>query len=72
VLQGGGDSRRRKMLTQENDWFYSLKVLAHFSSNEIVDFSSYDAQIYCLTGATVKCVQRKEFLFKMRLYKALF
>jgi hypothetical protein len=27
------------------EWFYSLKVLAHFGSNELVDFSTYDTQI---------------------------
>ncbi len=44
------------MFTQrslEHGGFYSLKVLAHFRSIELVDFSTYDPQMLCLTGATV-------------------
>jgi hypothetical protein len=44
----------KMMFTQlilEHEWFYSLKVLAHFRSKERMDFSTYDTQIFCLTVA---------------------
>ncbi len=47
------------MFTQrslEHEWFYSLKVLTHVRSKELVDFHTCDTQISCLTGATVKHV----------------
>jgi len=50
-----------KMFTQrsqEHEWFYSLKVLAHFRSKELVDFSTYDTQI---SGSTVKHVLRNKY-----------
>jgi len=36
-----------------NDWFYSLKVLAHFRPKQLVDFSTYNSQILCLTCAII-------------------
>ncbi len=38
----------------EQERFYSLKVLAHFRSNELVDLSNYDLMPH--HGATVKYV----------------
>ncbi len=39
------------------NWFYSLKELAQFCSEHLVDFSTYPlvptTQIYCLTGAII-------------------
>ncbi len=37
----------------DNDLFYSLKVLAHFRPEQLLDFSAYDTQILCLTGAII-------------------
>ncbi len=49
----------QRSLEVEHQWFYSLKVWAHFRSKELVDFSTYDIQIVSLTGATVKHLLRK-------------
>ncbi len=35
------------------DWFYSLKILAHFRSKVLEDFLHYVTQINCLTGAII-------------------
>jgi hypothetical protein len=62
------------MFTQrslEHQWFYSLKVLAQFRSNELVDFCTYNTQILCLTGATVKHVLRKIKITKQRLHNTV-
>jgi len=52
----------------EREWFYSLKLLAHFRSYGLVDFSTYNTLISCFTGATVKHVKRKEYTFRLRLH----
>ncbi len=40
----------------DSDSFYSLKVLAYFRHKQLVDFSTYNTQIICLTGAIIsKC-----------------
>jgi len=47
----------KMLLTQrilEQEWFFSLKVMAHFRSKELVEFSTYDTQILFLTGDIVK------------------
>jgi hypothetical protein len=49
----------------ENEWFYSLKVLAHFRSKYLVDLSTYDIQILCLTGVTVNCASMKATYFTL-------
>ncbi len=44
------------MLTQgglDYNWFYSLKILAHFRSKVLVDFRHYNTRIKCLTGAII-------------------
>jgi|LakMenEpi03Aug12_release.lakeMendotaPanAssembly.Ray.scaffolds.fasta_scaffold356249_2 hypothetical protein len=46
----------------EHKRFFSLKVLAHFRSKELVDFSTYDTQILCLTVVKVKYVLRNEYI----------
>jgi hypothetical protein len=52
--------------------FYFLKVLAHFRFKELVDFSTYDTQISCLTGATVKHVLRKKYIYTVPPHVPLF
>jgi len=44
------------MLTQgrlDYNWFYSLKILAHFWPKVLVDFLHYVTRINCLTGAII-------------------
>ncbi len=38
---------------RDYDWFYSLKILAHFRSKVLVDFHHSITQINCLTGAII-------------------
>ncbi len=35
------------------DYRYTLKVLAHFKPKQVVDFSTYNTQLLCLTGAII-------------------
>jgi hypothetical protein len=35
------------------DSFYLLKVLAHFRPKQLVDLSTYDTLILCLSGAII-------------------
>ncbi len=47
---------RKMMCTRglrDYDWFYSLKILAHFRSKVLVDFHHSVTQINCLTGAII-------------------
>ncbi len=38
----------------DNDWLYSLKVVAHFRLKKVVDLSTYNTQIEDLTGAVIR------------------
>jgi hypothetical protein len=48
-------------LVIDNDcFFYSLIVLAHFRHKQLVDFSTYNTQILCLTCAIIKKAHYKD------------
>ncbi len=44
----------------DNDWFYSLKVWAHFRPKQLVDFCTFDTQMLCLTGAIISKEHHKD------------
>ncbi len=53
----------------EHDWFIPKDIWLIFYSEGLVDFFHIKWQIYCLTGATIKLVQRKNNIFKLILHR---
>jgi hypothetical protein len=53
---------------RDYDSFYSLKILAHFRSKVLVDFSPLRYQINCLTGAIISETYIRHIL-RINIYK---
>ncbi len=50
-------------LGNEHYWYIPKDIWRIFDSKGLVDFFHLQLQIYCLTGATIKHVQRKNNIY---------